>query len=712
MKKNVKSIILGGLIAVLFTQCKLSEKMTLNTRNEIVNKGLKSTKSIISKSNFPKSSDISIFLENSVIQSSLDGLIGTQIINTDEGYFNKWYCKIDTLKLQSNTGAYYSNIFLSIYSKDHKLKGEIQLENAIIISYADRDKKENQLNIRLDLLPLNYHLKAKLGLIEIGTRKKNRFLADMLLLIAKNKLHTTIPIKDKLEYNFQLAENTTEKIFYNEEDESQGFVKLKTTTESHKFIKYLQFEAPAFLPNGIWFNFKLSENPINVNSFVTDTVNNKPRELEKANQLLIIEINKLAANENIHPKNSKVWLNKNIISGTLDDFNKLPSSLKTIYINSVEENGHLVKEIWKSDISDGGYYAELTDDNTIRGSVEIKELQYKWIPEVGLGLNVDLKAKIKSDIHVHFDPYIGGGFGGQINLVGSAAQNIEGAIKIEKETLGNTEVLLIKPDIICNNIPITIESNNEEFGSIGKLATVGIRTEQIIGNKYITPSSLFSNIPLYIEVQDSKDTTSSNIKTPYKYLISQFSIIDFSIENEGILLEINDSIHFSNDANITKDIDEANTQLIENISNYYGNNEKKCPEASPLVGFIGPFELGPNNDVLIALAKLGADMSKLTGNAKKEWDKFLLTPGDAIVDMPENVVVASAKAIEDAKKEAERLAKKLADAKAKIDAEATRLKKEADAEATRLKKEADKKLTDLRKKLLGNKKVKIKWPKW
>lgn len=691
------------LILLSLIQCKVVEKRVVNARNETIYRGLSSTKNIIQTPNFPKSSDVSIFLENSVIQSNLNTLSGTKLTNEEEGDFEGWYCKIDSISLNSITGAYHTDMFVSIYNEKNELRGEIQLENSLIVSYASRDAQNNHLNIRVDLLPIAYHLKAKVGFLEIGTKKKSKFLADMLILISNNKLHTTIPISDKFEYDFQLAQNGTNQLYFNEEDESQGYVILETSSETHQTVKYLDFKAPAFLPNGLWLNFSLSDAPINVNAYVSDSINLDVKKLDETNERIRSEIETLIDdNTKIHPESSVAWLNKRLISSTFDEINNLDNSLRTINVNSIKSEGHIAKSVWESDISDGGYYAELTSDDIVRGKIELESIHHKWVANKGLDLSINISAEVKSNLHVHFDPYIGGGFGGQINLIGSSNKSIVGSITIDKEEINGINTLLLKTNVNCDNALVRLESNNEEFGSIGKLATVGIESEMTFADSYISPTLILSDIPMVVDLKKDDQNENLNIEYPSKFLVSKFIVKELTIDNEGLWLQIEDSIFSTNDTYYVNEIEQLNKSLENKLLNYYENLEKPCPKPKSLVGFVGPFEFGPNNEVIKVLAKLGADMSKLTGNARKEWDKFLQNPGDAIADMPENIIAASTKAIQDAHEERKRLEAKITKAKKKVDDHLTEKYQEAGKEATKAKKKIDNALTKARKKLLGD----------
>jgi len=681
-------------IIILFNQCKIVERNAINRKNEAIYRGLNTTNKLVSSENFPKATEISLFLEKGIIEASLKGLEGTILTNKKEGEYNGWYCKVNTLEFKPVIGAFNTNLMLTIFNDKDKKKGEIELENLLIATYGERDDDKEQLNIRLDLLPIAYHLNAKVWGVNIGTRKKNKFLADLFNMLAGSNLHTNIAIRDKIESNFQLKKNTADTMFYDNDEKEMGYVILKTKTEMHNIVNYLQFEAPAFLPNGLWINFSLAKQPLNIVDSQIEKVKIKKRNLDAVNDSLKNVIENKLTNEN-----AVIWINKSMFTKTFTEINELPPSIRTVYVNSIEEKGHLAKEDWVNYLGKGGYYAELTHKEAIRGTLVLKKIETRWEPKKGLSFDIDLKVKIKADVHVHFDPYIGGGFGGQINAVGTSNENLRGSVEFVKESIGDIEALLIKTNIECKNAKVTIASDNEEFGSIGKLATIGIRTEQTIGDEYIEPTAFFSDIPLYYKFTEDRSKKDIYVDYPYKYMMTKFSIDNIQIDNEGVLININDSVIFTSNIGDIDKINFDNEKLNEGLKNYYSKQKKSCPELEPIVAFVGPFEFGPNNDVLKALAKLGADMEKLAGSIEKEWYKYLKDPDKSIADMPENVQKASEKAVKDFAAEAKRAQKILEKANKELAIKAAKLHKSTGRKLTKAKKKVDDGLTKAWKKV-------------
>lgn len=117
-----------------------------------------------------------------------------------------------------------------------------------------------------------------------------------------------------------------------------------------------------------------------------------------------------------------------------DNFSARPPAERTIRFQQIRRHGQLAKDDWDCGIfGDGGWLVELNSGDASRGYVLIERLGL--VPDAnGITAQVPLAAKLETRLHWHFDPCIGGGFGGNVFVdtgverVGAVARVSVGAI--------------------------------------------------------------------------------------------------------------------------------------------------------------------------------------------------------------------------------------------------------------------------------------------
>ena len=112
-----------------------------------------------------------------------------------------------------------------------------------------------------------------------------------------------------------------------------------------------------------------------------------------------------------------------------DAFSARPPGQRTISFQQIRRRGQLAKDDWDCGIfGDGGWLVELNSDDASKGSVVIERLQL--IPDAtGISAKVPIAVKVETRLHWHFDPCIGGGFGGNV-FVDTGTERIATAARL------------------------------------------------------------------------------------------------------------------------------------------------------------------------------------------------------------------------------------------------------------------------------------------
>ncbi len=585
---------------LLLSGCNPFKEQALNNRNELIYKSLYQSDKVLAGGEFPRSQSASVYVSNNDLRRLLETLEGTRVVVSEDGEFKGWEATADKLILSSNPG--YSEVEISVTASppENDVRYTFTISSILGVTSVERDARKNKSIIWLAANPTSIKAHISSSWFSWSTPTGlGELLADIAATQLEEKLSKPIEIDDVISEEHSFSK--TERVYIDKESNPNWWADIKANAGMFKVDKYLNFLSPAFTSNGLWLAFSISDDP--GSSYTEpDVPSNNSEKLEDLISDLTQEILKKEKSINIDHDSSLLWLSQNVFI-QLNEL--LANNLKEIKFQSIKKSGMLAETKWRDDIlGKGGTFAELHGDNAVSGSLKFGKPSIRWDHNNGVivNSNVDLDSTI--NIHVHFDPLVGGGLGTTVGMEASSSINVNLEAPIVLEDFMGSPALMIKPNLLCNTFDIEGKTDGKlKFsGGWASMPALGLRTRMLIGEDYIPPSVLIGGMPTYTEnkVIKTKDEKIA-IHPPYKYTIQTITPTSLKLSDSGVMVQLGIIHENTNDFDVIKAIKKLEEEKKDKIKNYYASASKKtCPSTDRTELILGALEVGPNNEFVKA----------------------------------------------------------------------------------------------------------------
>ncbi len=607
------------LLASIFclSGCNPFKNHALNDRNELIYKSAAQTENVLRGEGFPYSQSASVYVSNGDLRSLLESIEGTRVVLLEEGDYQGWEATVEKLSFASNSGYAEVEISVSASPPDGDEKYAFTISAILGVSSVVRDAAKEKTIIWLAASPTNIKANMSFRWFSWSTPSGlGDLLADIAATQLADKLSKPIEVKDVISEERSFSE--TERIYIDEEKNPNWWVDIKADAGVFRVNKYLNFLAPAFTTNGLWLAFSISDTPGSI-YVEPEAPTNNPDELNEKIARLTGQIRRKEETIDIDHGSSLLWVSQQVFV-QLNEL--LANNLKEIKFQSTKKSGKLAESKWRDDIlGEGGTFAELNGDSAISGGLTFNKPNIKWDEENGVVVNgsVDLDSTI--NVHVHFDPLVGGGLGTTVGMKAFSDVNFNINSPIVLENFMGYPSLMIKPDLSCKSFDIEGKTDGKLIFSGGwaSMPALGLRTRMRIGEDYIPPSILVGGGPTYTEnkVINTKDKKLA-IHPPYKYTIQTITPTSFKLSASGVMAQLGINHKNTDDTEEIKKIQKLEVEKKEKIKDYYTSAAKKpCPSADRTEFILGNLEIGPNNEFVKAFRHI----KKVLDNAYNDLTK-------------------------------------------------------------------------------------------
>lgn len=720
IKINMNKILtVSTLLMLALTSCKSFKEVVLKDKQQWKWNGLNLTEEVLRQPGFPENNTMAIFLNDQTINNSIKGFDQTEIISNK---LKSWGIKVINAKTSSENGITFVTLQTVITNSKRRRKLGIDLIGQLNFSGVTRVKKDSTIVLHCQIVPLSIVPNIKYNNVFLRLNATKRLIADLatIYLESQEQLDFEIPLTEEL--NISLRDFfDNDKVERIPTDDEKGFIELKHEIADIKIKKFLNLNPPAFVKNGVWLSFSLSNTPMKDSIMPIKSPPFLGNNLSVLNAQISDRINQLIDSENLTKNANFIWLNKNIFEETLAEINALEKTYRTIKITSTKTDGYITKQTKKNDIlGEAEASVRLTDHKSISSTINIEQINLNWLPNNGFNFSYKGNIKAHANVHVHVDPFIGGGIGADFGITGTSDQTINGMVQITQGNLHGKQSVYLSPNIDCINISVkglTDDAFKFDYGWT-KIPSLGATIPFQFGDLKLPKVPILTSIPLYV-VQNRIDTIIVKkgivikdtiiLMKPFRYLVLTNTPDSVSINNKGMALNFHSEIEFSNDSNLIVSINEEQKRFKEAVKAEKGK-KPDCPEKNKLLIHLGDLEIGPNNELVKWISKFYGDvvngpgenndlvkildnignifndatkidegtllalkeLSELSGKVfgkenditqniqrlTNEVEKWRATPGKAIGDVPKNLLKEGKKAFNSLKEEAKKRWKK------------------------------------------------------
>jgi hypothetical protein len=619
MIKRLKYLVSSLSIVLLLSGCGSFESAVLQDRNGLIYKSSSSSLEVLKKSNFPLNQSAAAFITNEDLKAAISVYEGTSIEFLEDGDYKNWVLLLENISVLTKPGFVELVISAKFSDPNGKRSFGFDINGVLAIDKVERNQKKNKTVITFVGRPTDIQASVVDSWFAASIPESlGEFVADVVSLSIKEKLTASFEIDDAYSEKHKL--NKTERQYIDAENHSDWWVDINAQMPEVEITKYLNFSAPAFTSNGVWLAFDLGNNS-GVNYKEPTIPNLDADDLEDEVDRLSEELALREKSIKMNHKNSLFWLSKNIFV----QINQLVSdNLTSISFKSEKVNGYIAKTDWHDDIlGKGGTFAEFHGNKAISGNVKFNKTSVRWDAASGVILSGNVEVDGTANVHVHFDPLVGGGLGTTVGMKINASTGYDAAVNFGIEDVLGIPMLLAKPTINCEAMDLSAKTDGKlKFpGGWASMPALGAKMKMLLGSDYIAPSSVIGGVPTYKKNGDPEKNEDPAKKQKYKvifpakYTITTIEPKSVSMMAQGLKVQLNIKQTLTSNEKEIQKIKSLNKNQAQALENYYlSAKAKSCPKADGIALTLGDLEIGPNNEFI----KLFKEVKKVLDNAIKD----------------------------------------------------------------------------------------------
>ena len=408
-------------------------------------------------------------------------------------------------------------------------------------------------------------------------------------------------------------------------DERKGY-QLKIGYASPKFelpvvARYSQF---LMTDSGFWIFARYGDKA----SYVPQPVPQVPsQQLESEIGRLTYAIRAAASGLQFTSSDSAVIIRKPLLEKLTAQLNERSIDERTISFQSTGSKGKLFDKQWRDHfLGDGGFSVELDGPDAAWGTIAFKQITSSW-SEKGLAYSASTEIEASTNLHVHFDPLIGGGIGKRVSLEGTTAPVLSGTLSLAVRTYAGVPVLVIANQLDCTKVPITVKDGGD--------LNVGVTVSQLLGGGRPSLIPLLMGVPKLIKVRHVLDEISTvKVTAPKRFAAITYAPTNVLMDAQGVRAEFSTAAEWSGAA------DRDPAEQVEEITALIKKDQTMpsapdCGEPDPIKVHLAGLEFGQD-------LGLGKVITSLVDGARigtKGIENFLSTAGRNALDPPSGSVL-------------------------------------------------------------------------
>ena len=523
--------------------------------------------------------------------------------------------RIDDIQLVSRAGRSELELECSVASPANHLQFEATMTGDLLFlpPELDRDTPEDQLAFRMKVRELHPRLSWYSLPLQSITAMRD-YLRYRLTEQVEKSLVVKVPTAKLDKLVLGLSGSDVLK------DERKGF-HLKIGYSSPKFelpvvARYSQF---LMTDSGFWIFARYADKA----PYIPQAVAPVPLEqLESEIGRLTYAIRTAAAGLTFTAGDSAIIVRKPLLEKLTTQLNERSIDERTLSFQSTGSRGKLFEKQWRDHLlGDGGLFVELDGPDAAWGTVTLKNVTSAW-SDKGLAYSASIDVEASTDIHVHFDPLLGGGIGKRVSLEGVTSPVLAGSLSLSVRTYAGVPVLVLEHQLHCTKVPITVMDSGD--------LNVGVTVSQMLGGGSPSLIPVLMGVPQLVKVRHVLDgITAIKVVAPKRFAAITYAPTHVLMDANGLRVE------FSTMAEWSRGGDSDPADQIEEIAALVKKDQTiptapDCGEPDAIKVHLAGLEFGKD-------LGLGRVITSLVDGAKKGTigiENFLSTAGRNALDPP------------------------------------------------------------------------------
>ena len=468
--------------------------------------------------------DLGIGISNRGMSRFLSLLKGLVITPTlpPKGY-NDLSVTIADIQLVSRAGRSELELEFSVASPANHLQFEAAMTGDLLFlpPELDTDTVEDQLAFRMKVRELHPRLSwHSLPIQSIGAMRD--YFKYRLIEQVEKSLVVKVPTAklDKL----VLGLSGTEVL----KDERKGYqIKIGYASPKFEFPVVARYSQFLMTDSGFWIFARYGDKAPYVSQPVAPV---PPQQLESEIGRLTYAIRAAAAGLTFSAGDSAVIIRKPLLEKLTAQLNERSIDERTLSFQSTSSRGKLFEKQWRDHLlGDGGLSVELDGPDAAWGTITLKQVSSTW-SETGLAYSSSTEIETSTNLHVHFDPLIGGGIGRRVNLEGTTSPVLSGTLSLSVRTYAGVPVLVIAHQLDCAKVPIAVRDSGD--------LNVGVTVSQMLGGGKPSLIPLLMGVPHLVKVRYLLDEiTAIKVVAPKRFAAITYAPTQVLMDANGVRAE-------------------------------------------------------------------------------------------------------------------------------------------------------------------------------
>ena len=560
--------------------------------------------------------DLGIGISNQSMRKFLSLLKGLVITPTQppKGY-DDLSVTIEDIQLVSRAGRSELELACSVASSANHLQFAATMTGDLLFlpPEPDTDTAEDQLAFRMKVRELHPRLSwYSLPIQSIGAMRE--YLTYRLIEQVESSLVIKMPTArlDKLVLGLSGSDVL--------KDERKGFqVKFGYSSPKFEFPVVARYSQFLMTDSGFWIFARYADKAPYVSQPVAPVA---PQQLESEIGRLTYAIRSAAAGLTFSAGDSAIIIRKPLLEKLTTQLNERSIDERTLSFQSTSSRGKLFEKQWRDQLlGDGGFSVELDEPNAAWGTIALKQVTSSW-SEKGLAYSASTEIEASTNLHVHFDPLIGGGIGRRVSMEGTTSPVLAGTLSLSVRVYEGVPVLVIANQLDCAKVPITVRDSGD--------LNVGVTVSQMLGGGKPSLIPVLMGVPQLVKVRYLLDEiTAIKVRAPKRFAAITYAPTHVLMDVNGVRAEFSTMAEWSGgaDRDPAAQIEEI-TALVKKDQTI--SSAQDCGEPDGIKVHLAGLEFGPD-------LGLGKVITPLVDGAKKGStgiENFLSTAGRNAINPP------------------------------------------------------------------------------
>ena len=620
--RSVQALLLFGLAMMALSGCGLDRDRQLREDHQrAVYESLALQEALQQHGGGYAAADLGIGISNRGMSKFLSLLKGLVITPTlpPKGY-DDLSVTIEEIQLVSRAGRSELELEFSVASPMNHLQFQTTMIGDLLFlpPELDTDTAHDQLAFRMKIRELHPRLSWYfLPLQSIATMRD--YLRYRLIEEVEKSLVVKVPTAklDKLIVGLSGSEVL--------KDERKGYqIKIGYATPKFEFPVVARYSQFLMTDSGFWIFARYGDQAPYVPQPVSLV---PPQQLESEIGRLTYAIRSAASGLQFSLSDSAVVIRKPLLEKVTAQLNERSIDERTLSFQSTSSRGKLFEKQWRDHLlGDGGLSVELDGPDAVWGTIVFKQITSSW-SEKGLAYSASTEIEASTNLHVHFDPLIGGGIGKRVSLEGMTAPVLSGTLSPSVRTYAGVPVLIIANQLDCTKVPITVKDSGD--------LNLGVTVSQIVGGGRPSLIPVLMGVPQFVKVRHLLDELSAiKVTAPKRFAVITYAPTHVQMDADGVRAEFSTAAEWSGVRD--RDPDEQMEEIATLIKkDQTMPSAPDCGERDAIKVHLAGFEFGQD----LGLGKVITSLVDGARMGTKGIENFLSTAGHNALDPPSGSVL-------------------------------------------------------------------------